>query len=343
MLRSVYVLVAAAMLTAATPQMLPVPDGPVAQAHKSVVFVAEDLRNGGVLGVAQGVKEAVARIGWTMRILDAKGSDSGRLSALGQALAMRPDGIILGGMDARAISGQLPDFAQSRLPVVAWHGGAYPGVIAGTPVLLNVTTEPVAVARAAADWVIQHAGAHAGVVIFTDSHFTIATAKAQAMASAIRDCGNCELLQISDIAISQSSRDTPQQVRQLLARYGRRWTHTLAINDIYFDHATPVFAEAGLAAKGAMSCVSAGDGSASAYMRILAGTYQTATVAEPLNWQGWQLVDALNRRFAGQPLPDYVLPAHLVTPDNVLHDGGARSLYDPDNHYRDRYLQLWKR
>ena len=47
-------------------------------------------------------------------------------------------------------------------------------------------------------------------------------------------------------------------------------------------------------------------------MRIRAGTYQTGTVAEPLNMQGWQVVDELNRLMAGQPVSGFVAPVHLV-------------------------------
>ena len=87
----------------------------------------------------------------------------------------------------------------------------------------------------------------------------------------------------------------------LLQRYGDEWTHSLAINDIYFDFMGPALAAAGVAGDGAPKAVAAGDGSESAYQRIRAGQYQAVTVAEPLNLQGWQLVDELNRAIQGEP------------------------------------------
>jgi len=78
-------------------------------------------------------------------------------------------------------------------------------------------------------------------------------------------------------------------------------------------------------------------------MRIRAGAYQTGTVAEPLNMQGWQVVDELNRLFAGQPISGFVAPVHLVSGENVVSDGGSRFVYDPENGYRDIYLRIWKR
>jgi ribose transport system substrate-binding protein len=179
---------------------------------------------------------------------------------------------------------------------------------------------------------VTQSGGTAGVVVFTDSRFAIATAKAQAMVDVVRQCRGCTLLDVRDVAISEAATRMPEVTRELLARHGPRWTHALAINDIYFDHAVPVFIAAGLA-NGAISLLSAGDGSAAAFMRIRA----------PLNLQGWQVVDELNRLMAGQPVSGFVSPVHLVAARNIASNGGARLVYDPDNGYRDVYRQIWKR
>jgi ribose transport system substrate-binding protein len=207
---------------------------------------------------------------------------------------------------------------------------------------MNVSTDPIAVARTTALAAVAQSGGHAGVVVVTDSRFAIATAKAQAMAEVIRRCGGCTLLEVRDVPISESAARMPALTRALLAAHGARWTHALAINDIYFDYAVPVLIEAALPA-GAISLLSAGDGSAPAFMRIRAGTYQTGTVAEPLNMQGWQVVDELNRLIAGQPASGFVAPVHLVSGENLVSEGGYRFAYDPENGYRDMYLRIWKR
>ena len=38
--------------------------GPKAAAGKTIVFVAADMKNGGILGVSKGVEEAAKAIGW---------------------------------------------------------------------------------------------------------------------------------------------------------------------------------------------------------------------------------------------------------------------------------------
>jgi ABC-type sugar transport system substrate-binding protein len=316
--------------------------GPAARRSKTIAFVAEDLRNGGVLGVAQGFREAAAVIGWTVKVLDAKGSPAERSRALADALAAQPDGVVLCGSDAVENAAALRGFAQRKVPVVGWHAGPLPGPIDTTPVAMNVTTDPLEVARAAAMAAVAQSDGRAGVVVFTDSRFRIATTKAEAMAAVIRGCPQCALLEVRDVAISESAARMPEVVRELRARYGKRWTHSLAINDIYFDYAVPELIKAGLGG-GEQTMLSAGDGSASAFLRIQARTFQSGTVAEPLNLHGWQLVDELNRLFAGEPVSGFVAPVHLVTADNVAFEGGARFQYDPDNGYREAYRRIWQR
>jgi ribose transport system substrate-binding protein len=316
--------------------------GPRAQPDRHIAVVAEDLRNGGILGVVDGLLQAASVIGWSVKVFDAGGAPDQRFKMLSNALASRPDGLILVGGDAHALLPGLRPFEQRRIPIVGWHVAAKAGPVAGTPVAMNVSTDPLEVARVTALAAIVQSGGHAGVVIFTDSNFQVAQDKANEMAAVVRACEGCALLGIRDIAISRCEALMPDATRALLARYGKRWTYALTINDIYFDYAVPVLTEAGVPAA-AMGMLSAGDGSESAFLRIRSGTFQTATVAEPLNLHGWQLIDEMNRLIAGEPVTGYVFPVHLVTAANVGADGGDRLLYDPANGYRDVYRRIWER
>ena len=316
--------------------------GPQGIPGKTVAIFAEDLRNGGILGVAQGVDEAAREMGWKVKVFDARGSPSGRDKAAADALAAAPDGLILIGADAGVMAGRLEPFAERGVPIVGWHMGPRAGALTHGPVAINISTDPLEVARVTAMAAVVGAGGRAGVVIFTDSNFEIAMAKARAMEEVVRACGQCTLLEVRDLAISRAAEFMPGVTRELLARYGPRWTDALAINDIYFDYGIPELTAAG-ARSAALRLLSAGDGSEAAFQRLQAGVFQTATVAEPLNLHGWQLVDELNRLLAHQRVSGYVAPVHLVTAENVGSDGGSRLRYDPDNGYREAYRAIWKR
>jgi ribose transport system substrate-binding protein len=316
--------------------------GPPAVAGASIAIISEDLRNGGVLGVAKGIKEAANAIGWNTRVYDAHGTAEGRSKAVAAALALQPDGAILVGVDAGEMKQDLQPFAARRIPLVGWHVGPIAGAMTNSPVAMNVSTNPLDVARLTAMAAVIQSGARAGVVVFTDGNFQIARAKTDAMLDVIRACRDCRLLAVRDVAISKSAEQMPAVTDELLAQYGKSWNYALAINDIYFDYAAPALTRAGNMGRG-LSMLSAGDGSAAAFLRIQAGTFQTGTVAEPLNFQGWQLVDELNRLLAHQPVTGYVSPVHLVTAANIAFDGGLQGQFDPGNGYRNLYRGIWKR
>lgn len=316
--------------------------GPAGEAGKRIAIISEDLRNGGILGVAQGVEEAASVMQWTVRIFDAGGTPAGRSKEIANAAAWRPDGVALIGSDATELGNELARFSRLGIPVVGWHVSRHAGALAAGPVAVNVSSDPLEVARITAMAAVVSANGRAGVVIFTDSNFEIALTKSNEMIDVIRACATCQLLEVRDVAISRSATIMPGMTDDLLARYGARWTHALAINDIYFDYAVPQLTKAGLASN-AVNLMSAGDGSTAAFLRIRARTFQTGTVAEPLNLHGWQLVDELNRLLAGWPVSGYVVPVHLVSAENIGFDGGPQFRYDPDNGYRDIYKKIWKR
>ncbi len=160
------------------------------------------------------------------------------------------------------------------------------------------------------------------------------------MKKEIQDLGGT-VLEYVDTPIAETSQRMPQLTTSLLQKYGDKWTHSLAINDLYFDFMGPSLAAAGIAGDGKPVNVAAGDGSESAYQRIRAKQYQAVTVAEPLNLQGWQLIDELNRAVAGEKWSGYVSPLHVVTSANVEFDGGPKNSFDPGNGYRDEYKKIW--
>ncbi|MEM0908232.1 MAG: substrate-binding domain-containing protein [Pseudomonadota bacterium] len=314
--------------------------GPKAADGKTIVVLAADMKNGGVLGVTRGVEEAAEAIGWDVRVLDGAGSVSGRTAAFGQAMALQPDGIIINGFDAVEQQVGMAEASEAGIPMVSWHASPVIGPDPENGVFANVSTDAMDVSASAAQWAFADAGGEPGVVIFTDSTYAIAIAKADRMKEEIEKLGGT-VLEYVDTPIADTSNRMPTLTTALLQRYGPKWTHSLAINDIYFDFMGPSLAAAGLPGDASPKAVAAGDGSESAYQRIRSGQYQAVTVAEPLNLQGWQLVDELNRAIAGQEWSGYTSPLHVVTQDNIAFDGGENNIFDPGNGYRDQYKAIW--
>jgi ribose transport system substrate-binding protein len=313
--------------------------GPRAQRGGLVVFVAGDLTNGGIAGAAVCVREAVGAIGWQLQILDGQGTTAGQSRALRSALRLKPAGIVLGGFDATAQALALRQARTLRIPAVGWHAGTRPGPDRRAGLFTNVSTDPASVARLAADYAIVHSDGTAQVVIVTDRRYPIAAYKADVMATEIRSCRRCAVLDAVDSPIDLAQQKMPAVVSSLLNRFGTRFRYMLTINGIYIGGALAGFVNAGKRGDDPPFTIGAGDGDASDFARIRARNHQTASVAEPLYLQGWQIVDELNRARAGQAPSGYIAPLRLITRADVP-DG---EVFDPSSDYRANYQRIWGR
>ncbi|MDE1996934.1 MAG: substrate-binding domain-containing protein, partial [Rhizobiaceae bacterium] len=231
--------------------------GPKAASGKNIVILAADMKNGGILGVVNGIQEAAGVLGWKVTALDGAGSIGGRTAAFGQAMALKPDGIIIDGFDAVEQKPAMEQAKSAGIPMVSWHAASNVGPVPEVGVFANVTTDAMQVSKSAADWAFVDAGGKPGVVIFTDSTYAIAIAKADRMKKEIEDLGGT-VLEYVDTPIAETSQRMPQLTTSLLQKYGSKWTHSLAINDLYFDFMGPSLASAGIAGDGAPVNVAAG-------------------------------------------------------------------------------------
>jgi ribose transport system substrate-binding protein len=315
--------------------------GPTIIDDKKVVFVASDLRNGGVNAVAKGVSEAVSHINWNLRFIDGLGSEVRQGAAIREAIAYLPDAIILGGIDAKRHSDVLKIAKQLGITIIGWH--ASDSILGDESIGLysNITTDPSSVAEIAVQLAIVDTQGKAQVVVITDPNFSIAALKAKRMIEIINRCTECNLLSIEEVPLGSTASLMPKVIDRLLKIHGSDITHFLVINDLYIDFAVPSLENSRLPRSHLPTSISAGDGSRAAYNRINQDEFQMATVPEPLYLQGWQIVDELNRSFHHLRPSGYSAPVHLVTRDNVADLIGKADVYDPKNNYRAAYLNIW--
>ena len=317
-------------------------NGPELATGVNVVYLAGNLRNSGILGVAEGAKEGAEIAGWGFTTIDARGDEQLLRDQFVELIQAPPNGLILGGFDALQYSVELDLLAQRGTKIVGWHASSRPGAIPGTSVAFNVTTDPTEVARVATIYAIEETDREGGFIVFTDSRFAIALEKSDTIAELVEQCETCSLLEVVDLSLDSSADKMRTRIGELIATYGTEWTASVGINDLYFDHAFLEFALSDPEFSNSLVNVSAGDGSASAYQRIQHAHFQSATVPEPLNFQGWQLIDELNRLLNNLPVSGFVAPTKLVTTENILDDGGADFRFDPSNNYRQTYAQSWQ-
>jgi ribose transport system substrate-binding protein len=315
--------------------------GPKAIKGKFIIYVSADQSNGGARGVGLGVEQAAKAIGWKFKLIDGQGTVTGQTDAMNQAIALRPNGIVLGTVDARSQRATIKKAESLGIKIVGWHASPAPGPMTNPPVFMNVESNPIQTAKVAADYVIAESNGTAGVAILTDSLYAIAIAKSSTMRKEIERCKGCSVLAYENTPLADVSTRMGPLTTSLKQRFGKRLTWVLGINDLYFDFAAEALRADGIGPSGPPQFVSAGDGSVSAYNRIRTGQYQVATIPEPLYLHGWECVDELNRDFAGVKPSDYVTPVHLVTKANIAYDGGPKNVFDPGNNYQMYYKKIW--
>ena len=211
--------------------------GPKSVGKKLVVIVLTDGRNGGAQGAADGAAEAAKALGWEVRQLDGQGSVPGRATALQQAIAMKPAGILNAGIDSKEQAPLFEQAAAAGIKVVGWHAGPQAGPDKDIPsVFTNVTTDPEEVADSAGYEAVLKAseGADCGVILFTDSIYAIATAKTNFSKAAVEGYSKCKVLEVADTPIGDLSNRMGQLTTSLLSKYGKKWTFSIAVNDLYY-------------------------------------------------------------------------------------------------------------
>lgn len=316
--------------------------GPKADPGKFIIYIADTQTNAGSAGTAAGAKEATEALGWKFQLIDGQNTATGQSAALEQAIALKPDGLILGSLPAERFADLFSRASEAGIKMVSWHSAAAPGPIEGTPqVFWNISTDPYQIANIAGKYAVAHSNGTANAVLLSDNQYPIVVTKTKGESDGITACDTCSVLSVENAPYTEISQRMPSLMGALLQRYGDKLGYVLAFNDLYFDFSVPTLRSNGIAQDAKPFLISAGDGSVSAYERIRKGEYQIGTVPEPLNLHGWQAVDELNRAFHGEQPSGYVTKVHLVIKDNIDADGGDKNTFDPGNGYRDAYKTIW--
>lgn len=313
--------------------------GPKASVGKTIYFVAQTLTNGGVAGAEAGVAEAAKAIGWTVKVLDGQGTQQGMDQAMNQAVTLHADGIVIGGFDPATVTDAITAATAAKIPVIGWHAEATAGPQPQAGLFSNVTTLRKDVSTISADWAISNSRGRGGVVVFSDFSIPFAKGKSDEIVAELKTCSTIHLLKYDNIPIGNSTSTLMQsETAALLAKFGSKWTDSISINgSLYVTPIATALRAAGIKGAGLPHNVGAGDGSTDEYSRIASGQYQSVTVPEPLNQEGWQIVDEFNRSFNGAAASGYVPATHLVDKANI----GTATSWDPQNGYRNIYKKIW--
>jgi ribose transport system substrate-binding protein len=311
---------------------------PTPAKDKSIVYLSGDEQNDISREYGLYMKEAAAKLGWKLTIIDGKGSPANWLAGFNQAIALKPSGIAIFA-DAKSLQDPIRAATDQGITVIGLHAASLPGPAPDLHLFVNIQEDPREIGKAEADWAIADSDGKARVVVITHNEYQIAETKSGATRDQVQACSTCKMLEYANFPASEAAQRMPQLTVSWLQRFGLP-IYITSVGDNDLDFAVPALRSAGVSPTQAK--LIGADGNRSAYERIRKGDqYQTVTVSEPIELQAYQAVDEFNRAFNKAPPSGFVQPPYLVTPANVNDAGGAKDSFVPENDYKKHYLEIW--
>ncbi|MHB1613563.1 MAG: substrate-binding domain-containing protein [Actinomycetes bacterium] len=311
--------------------------GPVASTGKKIVYLSGQESNSLDAAYGQYLQQVATKIGWTVTIIDGKGSPTGWLAGMNQAVALHPDGIII---FANAASLQAPIAAATaaHIPVVGLHAASVTGPTRG--LYTNIQEDATAIGTTEADYAIAASHGTARAIIVTHNEYGIARIKSDAMRAEIAKCTGCTLLAFDNFPAAEASTRIAQLATSWVSTYGTNF-YAMTVGDNDWDFAVPALSAGGVSPSGPNSPKLIGsDGIPSAYQRIRSGQYEVATVPEPAQEEAYYAIYQMNRAFHGLSPDTWFPPTYLVTHANVNSEGGSQNVFDPSNNYQQHFVSL---
>ena len=312
--------------------------GPKPAKGMKIVYLSGDEQNDISHEYGVYIEQAAAKIGWSATVIDGKGSPTSWLAGMDQAIALKPNGIVMFA-DAKSLQPAITRGLAEGVKFVGIHAAGLPGPQPDLHLFVNIEEDPRAIGKAEADWAIADSNGKARVVLVSHNEYAIAFVKSHASEDRVKACATCKVLEYVSFPASEASQHMPQLTTGWVQRFGPPF-YGISVGDNDWDYAIPTLRQ-GNVPTDQVKLIGA-DGNKSAYERIRdGGQYQTVTVSEPFELQAWQAVDELNRAFHNAPPSGFVQSPYLVTPQNVHSEGGDKNLFVPSNDYKSHYLKLW--
>jgi ribose transport system substrate-binding protein len=314
-------------------------DGPLASKEKqTIAYVSSDQSYVSYVNWGKGIEDAAAKLGWDVTTYDGKGTVSGNLSAMQQALASNPTAIITSA-DASALTAPIDQAVGQNIPVIGIHATAFPGPDPDLNLFDNISSDPAQIGLAQAAFVISDSDGKAKLAHMLDNSYAIARFKAQAAETPVKNLDTATFLEEINIPVAEQTTRIPTAVSALLASSGQDGIYVTSCCDNFFTYVASALRASNVPTDG-VKLVGA-DGAPSAYDMIRTGEYQVATVPEPSTLFGYQAVDSVVRAMAGEKPAAFSQPTYLVTADNVDAEGGDQDQYIPSNGFACHYANIW--
>ena len=312
--------------------------GPKATTQPATIAWVADQSYSTYTGWGNGVRDAAKALGWKFLAFNTRGTVSGQLAALDQALAAHVTAIITPA-DAHALQKPIQEAVKQCIPVVGIHATAFPGPSPELGLYDNIASSAAEIGESQAAYVIAMSDGKGRDIHMVDNSFAIARFKARAATEPIKNCKGCKFLAMENVPISDLAQRVGPATSGLLARFGDSWWMTTCCDD-YYPYVAATLRAAGVSPD-KVKLVGA-DAPPATYNLIRKGEYEVATVPEPSTLFGYEAVDAIVHAMSGQAPAKWVQPTYIRTKANIDQEGGKKNEFVPSNNFACHYLNIWK-
>ena len=313
--------------------------GPLAQkGDYTIAYVSSDQSYVSYVNWGDGVKAAANALGWKSVNFDGKGTVSGNLDAMNQAVASNPIAIVTSA-DASALQVPIQEAVSKGIPVIGIHATAFPGPHPELGLFDEISSDPAQIGLAQAAYVIAASGGKARQVHMLDNSYAIARFKGQAASLPTKNLKTAKFLTEINIPVAEQNTRIPAAVTSMISKYGTKDLWVTTCCDNFYTDVAAALRSSGI--KPNQVKLVGSDGPPSAYDMIRKGEFEVATVPEPSTLFGYQAVDAVVHAMAGIAPAVFSAPVHLVTKANVETEGGKSNQYIPSNGFACQYTNIW--
>jgi ribose transport system substrate-binding protein len=282
------------------------------------------------------IAEAAKAIGWKADVFDGKGDPQEQNKALNAAVDAKYDGVALVFVDTTTVSDGVSRALKANIPLITL------GALKNTPDSIpDVSHDWVAHGKAIADYMIWKSNGNVNALLLKDTDLKIVgDGQYKGTMAVLSDKTACPDCKVETKEWTLANLDTqPAEIAQAAVQANPK------LNWVWCFDACMSRVSRTLAANGmAQRIKGAGfDCNGENVQLIKDGIVEAVCAADPRDWEGYALVDNLNRMMHGQPAIDQHIPIRMFDTDTIgtLSAAEVKSGWQGDYDFRAKYRSLW--
>lgn len=309
---------------------------PVPLKGKRIAVISCCQASEGAARPTRAIAEAAKSLGWKVDVFDGKGDPQEQNKALNAAVDSKYDGIALVFVDTPSVSDGVKRALDAKIPLITL------GSLKNTPASIpDVSHDWVAHGKAIADYMIWKSNGKVNALLLKNTDLYIAKegqfAGTNAVLSDPKACPGCKV-QVKDWALANlDSQPASIASAALQANPNLNWVWCF---DACMSRVSRTLSANGMGDK----IMGAGfDCNGENVQLIKDGEVQVVCAADPRDWEGYGLIDNMNRMMHGQAAVSQNIPIRMFDHDTMsqLSPTEVKSGWQGDYDFRSKYRSLW--